>query len=135
MSENVQARSDQLVAAPTKPHEMDDMFTGLGLGSYVQKKDTGAIATGLMASSKGTPSMSAGSQKAAADGVGNEGNQNLSLEDKKRMMQQSEQMQRLSQQPQKLQPAYQVKKCPSYFLIAPKREVHFLLPRLLCTSM
>ena len=32
--------------------EMDQMFAGLGLGSYVSKKDTGAIATGLMSNDK-----------------------------------------------------------------------------------
>ena len=30
----------------------DQMFAGLGLGSYVSKKDTGAIATGLMSDNK-----------------------------------------------------------------------------------
>ena len=71
MSENLQSKPDQLISAPAKPHEMDDMFAGLGLGSYVQSKS-------------------------------------LSLEEKGRMIQQSEQMQRMNQQP-KMQPSYQVR--------------------------
>lgn len=54
MSENMQNKPGELVPAsnlgPT--NEMDQMFAGLGLGSYISKKDTGAIATGLMSNAK-----------------------------------------------------------------------------------
>ena len=94
MSESATLKPNQLVSAPSsKSSEMDDLFSGLGLGSYVAKKDTGAIATGLMAQAKPEPVTSPAVPKPAATSDG------LSLEDKRRMMQQGEQMQRLSQQP------------------------------------
>lgn len=53
MSDNMQTKPNQLVSAPAastaKAIDGDDLFAGLGLGDYVAKKDTGAIATGLMA--------------------------------------------------------------------------------------
>ena len=53
MSDNMQTKPNQLVSAPAastaKAIDGDDVFAGLGLGDYVAKKDTGAIATGLMA--------------------------------------------------------------------------------------
>ena len=51
MSDNMQKKPNQLVSAPTSGPAIDgdDLFAGLGLGDYVAKKDTGAIATGLMA--------------------------------------------------------------------------------------
>ena len=54
MSENLQTKPGELVPSSTlePSNEMDQMFAGLGLGSYVSKKDTGAIATGLMSSTK-----------------------------------------------------------------------------------
>ena len=54
MSESMQTKPGELVPASNlKPsNEMDDMFAGLGLGSFVSKKDTGAIATGLMSNDR-----------------------------------------------------------------------------------
>ena len=54
MSENMQIKPGELVSASNlEPNNaMDQMFAGLGLGSYVSKKDTGAIATGLMSNNK-----------------------------------------------------------------------------------
>ena len=51
MSDNMQTKPSQLVSAPATGAAIDgdDLFAGLGLGDYVAKKDTGAIATGLMA--------------------------------------------------------------------------------------
>ena len=54
MSDNMQTKPNQLVSAPSAAggsaaSDGDDLFAGLGLGDYVAKKDTGAIATGLMA--------------------------------------------------------------------------------------
>ena len=50
MSESMQTKPGELVPSSNlePKSEMDQMFAGLGLGSYVSKKDTGAIATGLM---------------------------------------------------------------------------------------
>ena len=47
----MQTKPNQLVSAPAagSASDGDDLFAGLGLGDYVAKKDTGAIATGLMA--------------------------------------------------------------------------------------
>ena len=54
MSENMQTKPGELVPSSTleSSNEMDQLFAGLGLGSYVSKKDTGAIATGLMSNTK-----------------------------------------------------------------------------------
>ena len=54
MSESMQTKPGELVPASNiaPSNEMDQMFAGLGLGSYVSKKDTGAIATGLMSNEK-----------------------------------------------------------------------------------
>lgn len=51
MSDNMQTKPNQLVSASAagSASDGDDLFAGLGLGDYVAKKDTGAIATGLMA--------------------------------------------------------------------------------------
>ena len=53
MSDSMQTKPNQLVSAPAAggggANDGDDLFAGLGLGDYVAKKDTGAIATGLMA--------------------------------------------------------------------------------------
>ena len=53
MSENMQNKPGELVPSSNvgSVNETDKMFAGLGLGSYVAKRDTGAIATGLMSSS------------------------------------------------------------------------------------
>ena len=53
MSENMQNKPGELVptASLGPVTETDKMFAGLGLGSYVTKRDTGAIATGLMSNS------------------------------------------------------------------------------------
>ena len=48
MSDQMQTKPNQLVSAAPAT-DSDDLFAGLGLGDYVAKKDTGAIATGLMA--------------------------------------------------------------------------------------
>ena len=50
MSESMQTKPGELVSSSNlePKSEMDQMFAGLGLGSYVSKKDSGAIATGLM---------------------------------------------------------------------------------------
>ena len=61
MSENVQQKSDQLIPKTSgASSEMDDMFSSFGLGSYVQKKDSGAIATGMMGTA--SPAQSFGGQ-------------------------------------------------------------------------
>ena len=54
MSESMQTKPGELVPSSNlePKSEMDQMFAGLGLGSYVSKKDTGAIATGLMSNNK-----------------------------------------------------------------------------------
>ena len=54
MSESMQTKPGELVPSSNlePKSEMDQMFAGLGLGSYVSKKDTGAIATGLMSNDK-----------------------------------------------------------------------------------
>ena len=54
MSENMQTKPGELVPSSNlePSNAMDEMFAGLGLGSYVSKKDTGAIATGLMSNTK-----------------------------------------------------------------------------------
>jgi SCY1-like protein 2 len=53
MSENMQTKSDQLIPSPASAYsETDDMFAVLGMGSYVQKKDTGNIATEMMVASQ-----------------------------------------------------------------------------------
>ena len=51
MSDSMQTKPNQLVSASAvgAASDSDDLFAGLGLGDYVAKKDTGAIATGLMA--------------------------------------------------------------------------------------
>lgn len=96
MSENTQVRPDQLIANPSaSTSAMDDMFSGLGLGSYVQKKDTGAIATGLMSSY--SPDMSQTQGQPSQNKV-------MSLEEKRRLAQQSESIKKLNHQPQ-LSPA------------------------------
>ena len=61
MSDSMQTKPNQLVSAPAAggggANDGDDLFAGLGLGDYVAKKDTGAIATGLM--SPKTPAAAA----------------------------------------------------------------------------
>ena len=58
MSDNLQTRPNQLVSSTAVgASDSDDLFAGLGLGDYVAKKDTGAIATGLM--SPKTPAAAA----------------------------------------------------------------------------
>ena len=54
MSESMQTKPGELVPSSNlePKSEMDQMFAGLGLGSYVSKKDTGAIATSLMSNNK-----------------------------------------------------------------------------------
>ena len=55
MSENMQMKPGELVPSSgleAANSTTDQMFAGLGLGSYVSKKDTGAIATGLMSDNK-----------------------------------------------------------------------------------
>lgn len=93
MSENAQLKPDQLV-----PHndnkaagDSDSMLAGLGLGSYVEKKDSQAIATGLMTSNHPPGGVSTAG---AISGGG------LSLDEKRRMAQQGEALQRLNKPPQ-----------------------------------
>ena len=103
MSENFQTKPDQLVptvpssVAGQKLNDVDDMFSGMGLDNYVKKKDTAALATGLMSNqpdsnqqtfAETTPSFNATSTS------------QLSLEDKKRLVQQTEAQKRMRDQPQ-----------------------------------
>ena len=68
------------------------MFSGLGLDDYVRGKDSaGDIATGLMATSH-LP------QEAAKTSPGSP--KSLTLEEKRRVMQQSESIKRMQNQPQ-----------------------------------
>ena len=48
MSENLQAKPGQLVMTDGPQSQTDQMFSGLGLSSYVKKRDTGALATKMM---------------------------------------------------------------------------------------
>ena len=48
MSENLQIKSNQLVATDGPQNQLDQMFSGLGLSSYMTKKDSGALATKML---------------------------------------------------------------------------------------
>ena len=86
------AKPDQLVAAPSggKTSEMDQMYSGLGLESFVGKKDTGALATGLMDTERNkklAPMTSMASSSSS-----------LTLEQKQKILQDSETQKRMSAQ-------------------------------------
>ena len=92
MSDSMQTKPNQLISEPST-NSTDDMFANLGLGSYVQKKDTGAIATSFIQGGSGneasstlpTPSSMSTSSTSAT----------MSLEEKRRLAQQGENMQRM----------------------------------------
>jgi hypothetical protein len=100
MSDNMQTKSNQLISAPPASGTDDDMFTGLGLGDYVAKKDTGAIATGLM--SQKSPAMYATAPTASSTT-----SKNLSLEDKRRLAMEAESLQRFKPSPMVMAPSSQ----------------------------
>lgn len=99
------AKPDQLVAAPAagsgKQSEMDDMFSGLGLASYVGKHNTaGSLATSLMDNkekSRLSPMTSMTSSNSASASAKTTGT-GLSLEQKQRILQNSETQKRISSQ-------------------------------------
>ncbi len=97
MSETAQMKSDQLVPSTSKgtQGELDDVFSGLGLGSYVSKKDTGAIATSMMSNNTNHVPQ----QQHPVGGPGG-GNKPLSLADKQRLLKESETASKIGQQAQ-----------------------------------
>ena len=98
MSESNQLKSNQLVPSTSngRRSELDDVFSGLGLGSYVGKKDTGAIATSMMPNNTIGPQASTGGSTAA----GSNPNKPLTLADKQRMLKESEIASKMGQQGQ-----------------------------------
>ena len=105
MSDSATLKADQLIAAPVNnssasqnAQAMDDLFSGLGLGSYINKQNAGAIATGL--SSNGSGGVQSNQKPIAATvAPGSPKTAGLSLEDKRRMLAQGESMQRIQNQP------------------------------------
>ena len=98
MSENNQLKPGQLISTPSSKSnsEFDQMFDGLGLGSYVSKRETaGSIATSNnqqnfpIQNNQVKPSQS---------------QQNLTLADKQKLIRQSEKASKMASQP-KLQPS------------------------------
>ena len=92
----MQAKPNELIpGSAATNNEMDDMFSGLGLGSYV-KKDSGAVAMGLMSQDNNStastsPAVAMGAS-GAADGKG------LTLEEKRRLVRESENLQKHQRQ-------------------------------------
>jgi hypothetical protein len=103
MSETNQMKPGQLIAASSSSgpqSEFDEMFSGLGLASYVTKPDTGAIATSML-SGGGHPPNNSGVSSSQA---GNR-NSSLTLDDKQRMLRESEVASKMAIQPHsQLQP-------------------------------
>lgn len=95
MSESAVRGPGQLVPAVAggSSSSADQMFSGLGLGDYVQAKDTGAIATGMMGAATAAPAMPGPTPSSSSSS-------SLSLEDKRRAMQQGETIKRMQSQPQ-----------------------------------
>ncbi len=89
MSDGMQTKPNELISAPASGSG-DDVFAGLGLGDYVKKKDTGAIATGLLAAAESTGSSGSisGPPASAVTGGG------LSLEEKRRLAMEADSMQK-----------------------------------------
>ena len=83
-------RRDELIPTPataaSSSSTTDDMFASMGLGSYVKKKEASSVATGLMAQQQ-QQSMPPVLQPPPTDPT-----KQLSLEEKKRIMQQGEAM-------------------------------------------
>jgi len=103
MSENMQIKPGELVSSSgleAANSTTDQMFAGLGLGSYVSKKDTGAIATGLMSDnkSKGTTLGTSAVPDMSSPLAGSSAN--LSLNQKQKMLADSENLKRMANQPQ-----------------------------------
>ncbi len=102
MSETGRQKAGELVPAPsaTGPASpADDLFSGLGLGGFVKEKDyAGSIAASLL-----TNSGTSDQQQQLAPSMPSKGQQ-LSLEDKRRVLQEAEALKRMKQQGQQPQP-------------------------------
>jgi len=97
MSESVTAvgGSRLVPETSTSVNATDQMFSGLGLGDYMAKQDTGAIATGLMDAKGRSQSPSSASASSSASTLPSV-QQGLSLEDKRRAMQQTDAVKRMT---------------------------------------
>ena len=94
MSENNQLKPGQLISTPSKSNsEFDQMFNGLGLGSYVSSKET----AGSLATQSNSTQNAMGSNPAQAK-------QSLTLADKQKLLKQTETASKIASQP-KLQPS------------------------------
>lgn len=93
MSESNQLKPGQLISTPSKSNsEFDQMFNGLGLGSYVSSKET----AGSLATQENNQQNSMASNPAQPK-------QHLTLADKQKLLRQSETASKMAKQPQ-LQP-------------------------------
>ena len=93
MSESNQLKPGQLISTPSKSNsEFDQMFNGLGLGSYVSSKET----AGSLATQEKNQQNSMASNPAQSK-------QHLTLADKQQLLRQSETASKMAKQPQ-LQP-------------------------------
>uniref|UniRef100_T1JAW7 Protein kinase domain-containing protein n=1 Tax=Strigamia maritima TaxID=126957 RepID=T1JAW7_STRMM len=92
MSKFQAANKDELISGiATKPiHELDSMFEGLGLGSFLEEKDVCKVASGF------SPTNDDPMSKLAS--------QSLSLEDKQRLVREQEMQQRLKTEKNRIQP-------------------------------
>ena len=93
MSESNQLKPGQLISTPSKSNsEFDQMFNGLGLGSYVSSKET----AGSLATQENHQQNSMASNPTQSK-------QHLTLADKQQLLRQSETASKMAKQPQ-LQP-------------------------------
>lgn len=106
MSENLQAKPGQLIASPENQSEMDQMFSGLGLDSYIAKKDTGALATSML------PTEENPQARMAPPPGRTSSPKHMSLEEKQRIIKQTESMQRMKTNAQ-LTPVQNISKAPA----------------------
>lgn len=90
MSENLQIKSGQLVATEGQQSQTDQLFSGLGLSSYVTKKDSGSLATKMMDTNNSPMPIPPPNRKSPAP------TSNFTLEQKQKWIKESENLKRLN---------------------------------------
>lgn len=83
MAENNQLKAGQLIPDSQDKSGMNHMFNGLGLDSYIDKKDTGSLATNLLSSKQGLASTGVSSSSKVPKGP-------LSLAEKQKILRESQ---------------------------------------------